>query len=219
MDKTYGRTFLKQAFTIAELLIVLVVIGTIAVMMITSLSKAVPDKNKTLFKKGYSVLEKSVSELVNDESLYPFNPEYPGFVNNVQVEIPGQQLESDTSKRYTNPENGNGEKFDRLFADKLNIMSEEKTNCTSGYTCYTTSDGIGWMLQKVNFGRSGTGTSPRKIVIIDTNGFGKEPNKSINEDLNGDRFQLEINFDGKIFIEGSTEQKYLSEHSLQKDKK
>ena len=62
----------KKAFTLAETLICLGFIGIIATTLVTVTSKNLPDQNKILFKKAYATTSHIVTELVNDESLYPY---------------------------------------------------------------------------------------------------------------------------------------------------
>ncbi len=236
LNKTDKKNIIKYAFTLAEMLVVLIVIGILAILLLTSL-KFVPDKNKTMFKKAYSVLEKSVSELINDEELYPYDPEARGFMNKVQVTVPGNSFSSDKmpdctiskiyTYKFTKPDCGSGHKFDVLFMDKLNILSVDKcpkdifgfiTN--NDGVCFTTSDGIGWAIEKIDFEKK----TPPKLIVIDVNGFNKGPNTKASLTKNGkktrvdgDRFHVHVVYDGKIETDGEAEQTYLAEHSLQED--
>lgn len=228
MDKINGKSVYKCAFTVAEVLIVLVIIGIIATLMLTSF-KNLPDRNKSMFKKAYSVAEKTVFEMISDETLYPYHPEYEGFENPQQAEISGNKY-ADASKnvpnckttdfykyRYTvssDADCASGKKFDALFVDKLNILGfSDKCKDTNASVCFTTSDGIGWIIEKANF----TGGGKKKITL-DVNGFEKGPNTHIDDkNENGDMFEIYVDFDGKMTVEGDIEKKYLSEHSLQKD--
>ena len=70
---------IKNAFTLAETLIVMAIIGVLATITMVALTGSLPDKKKAMFKKGYSVIERTVGEVVNDETLYPFSREKIGF--------------------------------------------------------------------------------------------------------------------------------------------
>jgi len=63
---------MKKAFTLAETLIVLVIIGVIASLTIPTLMKNVSYNNdKVLFKSAYKIVETAVSDLISDVAIYP----------------------------------------------------------------------------------------------------------------------------------------------------
>ncbi len=248
MDKACGKTAVKYAFTLAETLTVIIVIGVISVLAIKLLHA--PDKNKIMFKKAYNTLEKSVTELINDEILYPYNANHPGFLNDKVVEVPGNTLKIDNPEgcaggkecalqnsarrgakpnksnnaaelyqfRYTS-EDHSGLKFDVLLMDKLSISSVEEP-CPEDVealfegknnACFTTSDGIGWAIENADFGID----KKQKKLIIDVNGFKKEPNVPVKDKPDGDRFEVAISYDGKILPVGDVEKKFVTDQSLQ----
>lgn len=71
----------RTGFTMAELLVCLAIISVIATILIPTLHSIHPDKEKTMFKKAYSLSERVVEELVNDPELYPDNGINVGFDN------------------------------------------------------------------------------------------------------------------------------------------
>ena len=60
----------KLAFTLAEILIVLVVIGVITAILLPVAIQSSPDENVMKFKKGNATLGKVISELVNNDKYY-----------------------------------------------------------------------------------------------------------------------------------------------------
>ena len=52
----------KQAFTLAEILIVICIIGVLATIMLSSLTASAPDKTKVMFKKH---IKQQKEQLVN----------------------------------------------------------------------------------------------------------------------------------------------------------
>jgi len=207
---------LKNAFTATELLIVLMVIGFLAVFTINNLSGASPDRNKMLFKKAYSVTEKTVQELVNDETLYPYNPNKLGLINNIGVQIPGQEEGQLTST-------DDNTKFVTLFKDKLNILSDEGTETIDSkkYAKFSTTDGILWYVQIVTPQR-GTTSDKGIEIIVDVDGKDKGPNAfasdpAMKDDPSADKFKFYVLFDGKMLVEGEMEKKFLTSHSLKRD--
>ena len=62
---------MKKGFSLAELMIVLVVAGTIAALTIPVIVRDFSDTDKILYKSAFKLVESVVSELVSDLSLYP----------------------------------------------------------------------------------------------------------------------------------------------------
>ena len=185
-----------KGFTLAETLIVISIIGVIAILILGTLFSSAPDKNKALFKKAYSITERTVAELVNDETLYPYDPERIGFLNTDTVEIPG-----------TNETVQGDQKMCKLFASKLNIIGEASF---SGSSCtFETTDGIYWSIP--------TGTSdfnPKKVIQVDVNGKENPPNLDSGEEQ--DIFSINIYSDGRVNVSGKKEIEYLKSHSVKK---
>ena len=61
----------KTGFTLAEVLVTLGVIGVLAVVIIPSVQKTMPNKNYLLFRKTYNTLSSTVNDLLNDDVDYP----------------------------------------------------------------------------------------------------------------------------------------------------
>ena len=161
-------------------------------IMISSMQGALPDRNKTMFKKAYSVVERTVGELVNDETLYPYDENRIGFNNTDNVTIPG-----------TNTVAGGARKFCELFISKLNTIG---TPQYSGQNCVIdTSDGVTLMIPA-------NATFP-KVITVDVNGA-KEPNSLTGE--NRDRYQINVLADGRVNVTGTLESEYLKSNNLQK---
>ena len=186
----------KKAFTLAETLIVLSIIGILAILIIGTLINSIPDKNKAMFKKAYSITERTIAELVNDETLYPYDPERIGFLNTDAVQIPGT----------TDAAEGDN-KLCKLFASKLNIFGEpifENGNCI-----FETTDSIHWTMP--------TGLddfATKKIIKIDVNGKENPPNLDSGEEQ--DIFSINIYSDGRVNVSGKKEIEYLKSHSVKK---
>ena len=72
---------MKKAFTLAETIVVIVIIAFIATVLMRSLGDVHPDQEKIMFKKAYQITERTVGELVNDESIYPYFEDLLSSVN------------------------------------------------------------------------------------------------------------------------------------------
>lgn len=197
-----------KAYTLAEILIVILVIGVIAAITIPSIGMKT-DRNKGIFKKTYSVIERNVVELVNDENLYMNDPSNFGFNEVTDVFIKGADYYTSTTN-YSTPAttknihfNNRLVKFCNLFSNTINLNGRPTFNAgISSTLCrFTSNDGVEWEITNV--------TSPVNgfLIKIDTNGD-KNPNKpsdvskvaSTNEGKigNRDRFYIYIRYDGKM---------------------
>ncbi len=180
----------KKGFTLEEIAIALAMIGVLSVLMLNAIRKVTPDNNKILFKKAYSIVERTVAELVNDETLYPYDASRVGFLNTDSVTTPSGITASGSTKMC------------RLFVSKINTISES----TTGGTCsFETTDGITWSFTN--------NTSFPKTITVDINGS-KAPNSTSG--TKQDQFRIYVQSDGKIYVSGTKEVEYLRSHSLTK---
>lgn len=234
---------IKCAFTLAEILIVLVIIGILSVLMLVAIANNT-DKNKGLFKKAYSTTERTVVELVNDETYYPFDHEKFGFKENTDVMIVGADYCTSTYKFIENvlvtdcdtnrQETGILLKFCNLFANNINLVQKPrfdeeiiKNNVRDFRYCYFKSnDGVDWTI-----GRVSTRNAPVNgfLVKVDVDGNDKGINtpeisgnvkvKADREAPNRDRFYMFVRYDGKIQLpdEDDIAKNYLKSHNLSKE--
>jgi|GEM_PF-982316 len=133
----------KKAFTMAEVLMVLAVLGVIAAILIPSIASMKPDQNRVMFKKAYYQTERIIAEIVNDEELYTSDGSNIGFpqMHAVQtLNAAGNMI----NRTFENPRPSNaggaadmltagdssdtsaaaGRKLCLLFADRLNIVKD-----------------------------------------------------------------------------------------------
>ena len=209
-----------KAFTLAETLIVILVIGVIAAITIPTVGMKT-DRNKGIFKKTYSVIERNVAELVNDENLYMNDPDNFGFNEVTDVKMIGADCYTSTtnySSRVTT-KNINFKnrlvKFCNLFSNTINLNGNPTFNSgisatssanTSDKCNFTSNDGVEWEITDVTTPVNGF------MIKIDTNGD-KAPNKPsdvskvapTNEGKigNRDRFYIYIRYDGKMELPNS----------------
>jgi len=215
----------KNAFTLAEILIVMALIGVIAIILLPNTKTLVPNKSLTMYKKAHSVTAQIVSNLIDDEDLYPekttADDDFTSNLSNTDGAI------------YRSEERSGSSKFCWLFAEMLNVTSAIKcddgkknrfTDGTKPSGHFTTSDGIVWILPISEF----TGNSDDyESIFIDINGD-EGPNKFVKNDctpynddgsskcrgVEPDRFEMKINKDGVIKVDNpSIEKFYLKSES------
>lgn len=195
----------KRAFTLGEVLVTLMIVGVIAALIIPIIKNAQPDKQKLMFKKAYTNVERVVTELVNDDDLYPDVGDYMGFDNTNAVTVNGISYSGNT-------------KFCNLFAMKVNVVEEVQNpadcpknpggNGTYNTPSFITADSIAYYLPSTTFATNAT-------ITVDTNGD-KEPNCFYNATSckKPDMFEIFVGPDGKVGVEGDLEKEYLQDTSV-----
>lgn len=188
----------KQAFTLAEVMITMAVLGVLASVLLPAVSKVRPNENKALFKKAYYVAERMVGELVNDDELYPIGEGTIDGLNNVN------------EVTYNGTKYSGSDKFCKLFAAKVNTINDN-VNCVGGSATPTnsnvpsfiTTDGIYWYMPITAF-------EADKSITVDVNGD-KKPNCKFGTNcIKPDQFEIWIQSDGKMYVKGDKEKEYLS---------
>lgn len=179
----------KKAFTLAEVMVTLALVSVISSILVPAIMQVKPDRNKLLFKKAYTTVEKIVTEIVNDDNLYPIVSGSTGLDNITAVNL--------NDKTYSG-----ASKFCELFALKLNIV-ENAANCAAGAKSFTTNDGIIWKMPITTF-------ATEAEIEVDING-NKAPNCKYNVStcIEPDTFIVKVAPDGGISVDGVRELIYL----------
>ncbi len=202
---------IKSAFSLGEVLVTLAIVGIIASLIIPIIKQTQPDRQKVLFRKAYSNIERVVTELINDDYLYPEATKADGTpyegLDNVTNEV---ELNDETAP-YTG-----GNKFCNLITLKLNTISSDDNNCpgtpggngTFGTPSFTTNEGIAYFIPSTTFATDAT-------ITIDTNGD-KAPNCRFNATSckSPDMFEIIVSPDGGIHVNGDIEKSYLKSTSI-----
>ena len=216
----FGLKKIKKinAFTLAETLVVVSIIGVLSVLMVSTMGNKT-DRNKALFKKVYSLTERTVVELVNDESYYPYDASHFGFAEISNTEIIGAKICIDDAtppclncvdgkKRddcyKEKVDNQKLAKFCKLFSNNLNTSKIiDKNGCE-----FTTNDNVYWKI--LTSKKRDENNFSGFLIMLDVDGNDKGLNKpnSVNntsDDSQGkiknrDRFYVYVRDDGKIFL-------------------
>lgn len=188
----------KNAFSLAEILVAVAVLGILAVIILPVVLSSKPNENKLKFKKAYYSLENAVQSLINDSSNYPAE-EYI-FLASGDKYYKGFNYTAPTTNGIIN-------KFCYLLSQSMNVAGD--VNCPGagdGYdegrnlVNFTTADGIVWGLyytisdNDTSIEDETTASNPTLVqfpldvnayetrVLIDVNGD-KGPN--CTQDING----------------------------------
>lgn len=191
----------NRAFTLAEGLLALFVIGVIFALILPNLMLNKPNDSKLLFKKAYFDAERVVSDLINDENLYP---------EEAHVE---SDFSDDSEVVAAGVTYGGKTKFCELFAERLNTMESadcSNTNLETSIPSFTTTNGVGWYLPADKWEKFA-----ETRITIDINGQ-KGANCIFNESdcTSPDRFSFLVKSNGKMRIDGLKEVEYLSSTNL-----
>lgn len=209
---------MKKGFTLSEMVVTIGVVGVLALILIPVLRDAMPNQEQAMFKKAYYIIERSVSELINDEDLYPEAEEGQTNYFGNTVEVTYKDITASGSS-----------KFCKLFTSKLNRTSDVVCEASEGKTLptkftdgvdpigtMTTADGIVWLLPDTVFADN---TTPQEIYV-DVNGK-KKPNCFYDKTTckKPDRFTVKVYQDGRVLADGTMEIEYLNKVSIGKNSK
>lgn len=223
MIQIKNKPFSHIAFTLAETMIAMVMVGALAAILIPTVMRLVPDTNAVMFKKAYSTLETTIGNMISNEAYYSSS-------------LTGTDVNLTTVPRgfnNTTASSGSGtyNKFCYLFFDQLNTVSGGSASCplvaASGTsTAVITSDGISWYVYVPYADSTATGTNTATTtewplnpsyyttkIIVDVNGT-KAPNCTADtygatapfaygytaSCNNPDRFIIGVRYDGKLQI-------------------
>lgn len=205
----------KNGFTLSEIVVATAIVGVLAVVLVPAVFNAKPNQELLMFRKAYYLTERMVSELVNDEDLYPELDDTDAaqfFGNTEKVKYKGKNYggkAADAAKK----------KFCELMAAKLNSSSDvscteiklDKMDGTETSGSMTTSDGIVWIFPVTTFADS----SAAYPIYVDVNGD-KGPNCLYDKEkcLKPDRFTINVYQDGRVEANGTIEHEYLTKKDI-----
>ena len=135
-----NEKYSNRAFTLAETLLTLAIIGVVMALMLRALSRVNPDKDKVLFIKSYHAVEAVVADIMNDGTKYDQNYYSPQQLNlmtaeekaNLRMDFSTKPM--DTAKASYTDENGK-------------VKTVCKTGCDKTFTqanalCYFLADSL-----------------------------------------------------------------------------
>lgn len=210
-----------KGFTLTELMIALAVIGIIVAVVTPAIMRTRPNKNKMMIKKTFYTTENIISNLINDENVYPDMRD----LCKGDAESGDPKIYCAWGFDYTEEGMFDGEKYDAegkfaaLFKDNLNV-SKDINNCTSDSitvsdrsvcTKFYTTDGVLWDLHetidawtskqdKVGTFDDQTNGAGIGTITIDVNGD-EEPNLACTKENDDcDQYTIQILANGKLRI-------------------
>lgn len=197
--------FKNNAFTLAESLLALVLLGTLITLTTSKFLRQAPDINKTRFKKAYVVTEQTIQKLVRNEVLYP---DSSMFRNTEPVTTTvGDQF--GVSNRNA--------KFRDAFKYYLSII-RENIQCDvykneNSNNCFMSNDGIVYGIPDTDF--SNVGIVDVNSTVVGPTGINREITESYvpitvytswknKRNVSTDAFVIGVRYDGRIKILNNT---------------
>lgn len=220
----------KEAFTLAELLISLGIIGVIGALMLPAINKLRPDENKTMYLKVYDELSKNISAIASNSKIYPAckkdaaNAEDPGVLCQ---EYPLLNTNASLIDTYSGDEAYKGKR--KLCSFLALSMGGENANCTEdGYNytdatfknnlSFTTPNGMQWRVvpQLYSTDMNTQIAQYRTDIYVDINPKNNDNNSAgqnciydQNNCKNPDIFKFMVSADGIVHPADPVGKKYI----------
>ena len=169
----------KNAFTLAEILIALSIIGVISAITLSSIHQIMPDKDKGVVLKVFQTLNEVNRNVLGNPSLYMFNSDCPAHIMMCNAKPVDGEHENDKYQGIN--------KYPSLLMDNLTLSDSAPT--PSGGSCsFTTSDGLVWSVAS----DSNNGYD----IIIDTGNDKRQDCTYSSSCKNPRKFKFNVNSDG-----------------------
>lgn len=135
----------KSAFTLAELLVALAVIGILIAILMPLIMNIMPNQKVMMAKRANYTIESVVSNLLNDSACYPDEDDRVGLANGwgyADCDLWGGNENPGTITTEGNP----AEKFATLFKEQLQLVKDSFTSANGAWK-FKTKDGMSWVIQ------------------------------------------------------------------------
>ena len=207
----------KKGFTLAELMIVLAILGVIAAILTPLAFNATPDENKLKFKKAYYTLQRATDAVLNSDN-YPegdmskvsdpaktFCYTFSDMLNTMYDNCEGSNaLVTNSGAAYIYDPSNSTTSLDTLDSYcSVGLVSDPLESGTNNLPKFITQDGIFWWGFDYDFDSVGTIVNNIRvdynIVCVDVDGEGGEG-----------AFAFGIRNDGKVIV-GNKARAWLKE--------
>ncbi len=184
---------MKKGFSLAELMIAMVVAGTIAALTIPVLMGGVQNNYDTLYKAAFRTVEQVVHEQTNDLSEFP-----NGLLDN-SVNAGNHHFCQDFSTKVNTLDGAAG------------IVECDGTNsAVAGNPNFVTTNGMRWYGFENEFPNNPpVGTTPSITIRVDVDGVNRGPNLATG--ANRDIFQIIIFETGRVTAPAGLETTFLTQ--------
>lgn len=227
---------MKKAFTLAEVLVTLGIIGIISALTLPAINTLMPDKNKTLYLKTYDTITNNIKELANNSRLYSVCKDPEDADNNISCQThPLLNTNKPIDTRFDDVKYSGDTKLCNLLAYMFNISDTSCSNTVYNFNSedftehfrdnlsFTTQNGMQWEISP-QIATSSDSTASTAIfqtdIYVDING-NAEPNCIYDNEncKNPDRFRFMVAADGSVYPADAIGRKYLETRKDLKKKK
>lgn len=202
--KNYNKL---SAFTMAEVLISLIIIGFLFAITVINMSGIMADNNTTKFKKAYSLLESNVYYLVNNNNFYAVGFGFKD-TDSISIQNTGEVLGFYPYSKFRDCM-----KY-RLNVVKDGIECKLYNNYTSSSGCFQTDEGIVWGIPDSDFDKKQTidikDSFNNTIAALPITFYVDYKDDSTVKD---DGIVAAVTFDGKIYMQRNIEGVKCSKNS------
>lgn len=184
---------MKKAFTLAETLITLGIIGVLAGVSMGMLSSNNPNSDMLMFRKAYNITTNAVYSILQSGAYYEEG--VLSDTSNTPVNVNGAQVQGDT-------------KFCQVFASIVNAIDAPVCPGVAwDAPSFTTADGVAWYIPSSRFAVNAT-------ISVDVNGDSRPNCLAGAADCNHpDRFEIQITPEGKVNVNNARAREYLTNRS------
>ncbi len=196
----------RNGFTLAELLVTLLIIGVVAVITAPALMNVMPDKNKVVVLKLHKAIAEINQDLLKNPSLYwPFDDDCEGL----------SCTDKPTIEPYNNAKYEGDTKYTYLLKSKLDMANSTENSDET----FTTTDGNYWKISNVGTENSRLEKIVRAQIVIDINGPDGNNCSFKANCKKPDQFIFLVTDDGKVYGGDSLTQAYIDNKEKLNDKK
>lgn len=195
---------MKKAFTVAEGLVTLIIIGVLAGVMVSSVVKEKPDKNKIMIRNAYAELTGVVNQLVADSVLYPDFAEF-GLADSTKVVVHYAGTALSLGDNREKMCLGMRHYYNTITQEYLSKNYKDEKPCRASF--YTKNGAL--VRFEVDAGDEMNFTD--RCVVIDVN---PANSKEVTSGDDTDTLKVCISKSGKMTIEGDTAKSIISEAQI-----
>lgn len=148
------NTIKKFAFTLAETLLTMAIIGVVMALMLRSISRVNPDKDKVLFIKSYHSIEAAVANIISDASKYDQNtdtnsdfsslplPTAYATINGTVYCTSEWKADSSTGVSCSKPDITQSNALCYFLAEQINHLGEPNCGSSADVPNFKTTNGV-----------------------------------------------------------------------------
>lgn len=225
----------QRAYTLAEILIALGIIGVLAAVMLPMVNKYKPDTTKVLYLNTYDALAESVSAAANNRSYYIVDNGTYNFERYPFANLDAYIDSTNPAHRIAEGQN----KLCRVLSENFNILEEPSVIATGNVSCrnnaaaydinrpetfradFTIKNGVEFMIATRANNPQPNNNNYETNIAIDINGAGNGNNCTYdrNNCRKPDRFTFRVSADAALLPTDEMGIRYLETRTNLKYKK